>query len=39
MFLVDYINGQIEEINHNLHDITNMGYTYFFLGVLIKIYQ
>ena len=33
----DYFNNQFNTINHNLHDITNIGYTYFLLAIVIKI--
>lgn len=38
-FFSDYLQSQIDEINHNLHDITNPGYTYFFIAILIRIYR
>lgn len=37
--LSDYFQNQLNIINDNLHDITNPGYTYLFLAILIKIWR
>ena len=38
-FFLDYLQNQFDKINHNIHDPTNMGYTYLFLAILIKIFR
>ena len=36
-FFSDYLQSQVDEINHSIYDLTNPGYTYLFLAILIKI--
>ena len=38
-FFSDYLQSQVDEINHNIHDITNIGYIYLLLAILIKLWR
>ena len=37
--LLEYLYSQLVTINSNLQDITNPGYTYLGLAILIKMYR
>ena len=39
LFFSSYVQNELNIINDNIHDITNLGYTYFFLAILIKIFR
>ena len=38
-FVSNYFQNQFDTINNNIHDITNIGYTYFLLAIVIKLFR
>lgn len=38
-FWVNYWNTEINTINDNIRDIGNIGYTYLFLAIIIKLFR
>ena len=39
LFFSNYWQNQFDTINSNIHDITNIGYTYFLLAIVIKLFR
>jgi hypothetical protein len=39
LFCSNYLQDQFNTINSNIHDITNIGYTYLLLAVVIKLFR
>jgi hypothetical protein len=39
LFFSNYWQNQFNTINSNIHDITNIGYTYFLLAIVIKLFR
>ena len=38
-YFSNYWQNQLNTINSNFHDITNIGYTYFLLAIIIKLFR
>jgi len=38
-FFSNYWQNELNTINSNIHDITNIGYTYFLLAIVIKLFR
>ena len=39
LFVLNYFQNQLATINSNIHDISNIGYTYLFLAIAIKLFK